>query len=156
MMNELKLSNLLTPKNILLDVKEKEKDALLAKIIKTFSEVNNIADPEALAREVTEREALGNTGIGRGIGFPHAKSSQVEEISVLLARPARPIEYGALDGLPVNLVILIIAPDSGDNNQYLHAMARISRLLGKSEVREKRAQVKTPQEAIDTIAAFEN
>ena len=58
MMNELKLSNLLTPKNILLDVKEKEKDALLAKIIKTFSEVNNIADPEALAREVTEREAL--------------------------------------------------------------------------------------------------
>ena len=155
MMNELKLSNLLTPKNILLDVKEKEKDALLAKIIKTFSEVNNIADPEALAREVTEREALGNTGIGRGIGFPHAKSSQVEEISVLLARPARPIEYGALDGLPVNLVILI-APDSGDNNQYLHAMARISRLLGKSEVREKLAQVKTPQEAIDTIAAFEN
>lgn len=154
-MNDMRLSSLLTPERILLDVKEKDKDALISRIVKTFSEVNQIRDPEALEREVTEREALGNTGIGRGIGFPHAKSSQVDEISVMLARPARPVDYGALDGQPVNLVILIIAPDAGDNNQYLHSMARISRLLGKSEIREKLAEVKTPQEAIDAIAAFE-
>ena len=155
-MNEMRLSALLTPQSVLLDVKEKDKDVLLSKIVKTFSQINKIKDPEALEREVVERESLGNTGIGRGIGFPHAKSSQVEEISVLLCRPARPIEYGALDGLPVNLIILIIAPDQGDNNQYLHAMARISRLLGKSEVREKLAEVKTPEEAIAAIASFES
>ncbi len=147
----MKLSSLLTPDRVLLDVKEKDKDALLNHLIRSLAALSGITEPGVLEQEVHEREALGNTGIGRSIGFPHAKSTQVNQISVLLARPAKPVDYGSLDGLPVTIVLLIVAPAEGDNNEYLHTMARISRLLGKSEVREKIIAAATPQEVIDIV-----
>lgn len=147
----MKLSSLLTPERVVLDVKEKDKDALLSRLITTLATVSDVADATALENEVKEREDLGNTGIGRGIGFPHAKSTQVAGISVLLARPAKPVEYGSLDGLPVSIVLLIVAPADGDNNEYLHTMARISRLLGKSEVREQILAAGSPEEVIEIV-----
>ncbi len=151
----MKLSSLLTADRILLDIKEKNKDALLSYVIKKLAEIENVADPDTLEKEVKEREALGNTGIGRGIGFPHAKSSQVSKITVLLACPSKPIDYGSLDGVPVSIILFIVAPADGDNNVYLHTMARISRLLGKNEVREEILSAKTPEEVIDIINANE-
>jgi fructose-specific phosphotransferase system IIA component len=133
----MKLSVLLSPERVVLDVKEKNKDALLGTLIQQLAALGGVGDATALEREVKEREELGNTGIGRGIGFPHAKSALVRDIQVLLARPAKPVDYGSLDGQPVTIVLLIVAPADGDNNVYLHTMARISRLLGKSEVRQK-------------------
>ena len=147
----MKLSSLLTPERVVLDLKEKDKDVLLSNLIMTIASLSGSADAAALEREVKEREDLGNTGIGRGIGFPHAKSSQVSQISVLLARPVKPIEYGSLDGLPVSIVLLIVAPAEGDNNEYLHTMARISRLLGKSEVREQILSASSPEAVIEII-----
>lgn len=147
----MKLSSLLSPERVVLDLKEKDKDILLSRLIVTLASLSGSTDATALEAEVKEREDLGNTGIGRGIGFPHAKSSQVDSISVLLARPAKPIEYGSLDGLPVSIVLLIVAPAEGDNNEYLHTMARISRLLGKSEVREQIISASTPESVIKII-----
>ena len=98
-----------------------------------------------------ERESLGNTGIGRGIGFPHAKSTQVSDIQVLLATPAKPVDYGSLDGIAVNIILMIVAPADGDNNVYLHTMAKISRLLGKNDAREQILKAKTPDEVIDIV-----
>ncbi len=151
----MKLSSLLTPERVLLGVKEKNKDALLSLLIRTIADLGGVADATILESEIKEREALGNTGIGRGIGFPHAKSTQVKDILLLLALPAKPIDYGALDGVPVNIILFIVAPADGDNNVYLHTMARISRLLGKSEVREKILAAKTPDQVVEIVRANE-
>lgn len=147
----MKLSDILTAERVLLNVKENDKDALLPRIISELARVGSISDPETLTKEVMEREALGNTGIGRGIGFPHAKSTTVNDIQVMLVRPARKIEYGALDGEPVSLILLIVAPKDGDNNAYLHTMAHISRLLGKSDVREKILAAATPEDVVTLV-----
>ena len=147
----MKLSALLSAGRVLLDVREKDKDAFLTHMIQALAALGSIADKSVLEKEVKEREALGNTGIGRGIGFPHAKSTQVKDIHVLLARPAKPIAYGSLDGRPVSIVLMIIAPADGDNNEYLHTMARISRLLGKSEVREKIIAASTPDDVVKIV-----
>jgi len=132
----MKLSALLTPERVLIGVKEKDKNDFLNLLVNEIGKIANIDDVQALRNEVMEREALGNTGIGRGIGFPHAKSAHVDSLQVLLALPAKPIDYGSLDGVPVNIILFIVAPKDGDNNEYLHTMARISRLLGKNNVRE--------------------
>ena len=147
----MKLSSLLTADKILLDIKEKNKDALLSTIIKKLADLENVANPETLEKEIKDREELGNTGIGRGIGFPHAKSSQVSKISVLLVCPSKPIDYGSIDGVPVSIILLIVAPADGDNNEYLHTMARISRLLGKNEVREDILAAKSSENVLDII-----
>ena len=149
----MKLSELLTPDRVILDIKEKKKDALLEALIGELAARGGVSDPEALTREVMERENLGNTGIGRGIGFPHAKSSTVEEIQVLLARPAKPVDYGSLDGAPVTIILLIVAPSDGDNNAYLHTMAHISRVLGKSDVREGILTAATAADVVEIVTA---
>ena len=151
----MKISELLTSDRILLDVKCKDKESLLNQVIQAFCNITGITNVAELIEEVKQREALGNTGIGRGIGFPHARSKIVSEISIMLIKPAVPIEYASLDGQPVSIVVLIIAPEDGDNNQYLHTMAKISRLLGNNEVRTKILAAKTPQEIIDIIVAME-
>jgi len=83
--------------------------------------------------------------------LPHAKSSHVGSLQLLLALPAKPLEYGSLDGVPVSIILFIVAPADGDNNEYLHTMARISRLLGKNNVREQILKAKSPEEIIDIV-----
>ena len=148
----MKLSSLLTPERVLIGIKEKDKNAVLASLVDKIGSLGGINDTEALKKEVMDRESLGNTGIGRGIGFPHAKSDHVSSLQVLLAIPAKPIEYGSLDGIPVNIILFIVAPKDGDNNEYLHTMARISRLLGKNNVREQILKAKSPEEIIDIVS----
>jgi len=147
----MKLSSLLTPERVLIDVKEKDKDAVLNFLVNKIGQLGNIENIDDLRKEVMDREALGNTGIGRGIGFPHAKSSHVSSLQLLLALPAKPLEYGSLDGVPVSIILFIVAPADGDNNEYLHTMARISRLLGKNNVREQIIKAKSPEEIISIV-----
>ena len=151
----MKLSSLLTPERVLIDVKEKDKNSVLNVLVNEIGKLGGIDDVDALKKEVMDREALGNTGIGRGIGFPHAKSSHVDSLQLLLAMPAKPIDYGSLDGVPVNIILFIVAPKDGDNNEYLHTMARISRLLGKNNVREQILKAKSSQEVIDIVDSNE-
>ena len=151
----MKLSSLLTPERVLINLKEKDKNNLLNILVNEICCLGGIDDVDALKKEVMDREALGNTGIGRGIGFPHAKSSYVDSLQVLLAMPAKPIDYGSLDGVPVNIILFIVAPVDGDNNEYLHTMARISRLLGKNNVREQILKAKSSQDVIDIVDSNE-
>lgn len=75
-----------------------------------------------------QRERLGSTGLGRGIAIPHVKMKGVDEIVCVFARLETPIDFESMDGEPVDLIFLLIAPEhaSGD---HLKALARISRLL---------------------------
>ena len=151
----MKLSSLLTIDRVSLDVKEKDKKAMLVKLISTLAGLGGVANAIVLEKEVMEREDLGNTGIGRGVGFPHSKSTQVRDIHILLARPLKPVEYGAIDHTPVNIILLLVAPADGDNNEYLHTMARISRLLGKNDVRQKILAARTPEEVVAIVRSNE-
>ena len=151
----MKLSSLLTPERVLISIKEKDKETTLNFLVNEIGKLGGIDDVEALKKEVLDREVLGNTGIGRGIGFPHAKSSHVKSLQVLLAIPAKPLDYGSLDGVPVNIILFIVAPKDGDNNEYLHTMARISRLLGKSNVREQMLNAKSSEEVMDIVESNE-
>jgi PTS system nitrogen regulatory IIA component len=75
-----------------------------------------------------QRERLGSTGLGRGIAVPHVKLKSLERIVCLFARLEEPIDFESIDGEPVDLVFLLLAPEhaSGD---HLKALARISRLV---------------------------
>jgi nitrogen PTS system EIIA component len=94
-------------------------------------------------REVLEvlmqRERLGSTGIGNGIAIPHGKLARLERLSGVFARLERPIDFEALDGQPVDLVFLLLAPE-GAGADHLKALARIARLLRDPEVAHKLRQ----------------
>jgi PTS system nitrogen regulatory IIA component len=91
-------------------------------------------------REVLEvlmqRERLGSTGIGNGIAIPHGKLAKLERLCGAFARLERPVDFEALDGQPVDLMFLLLAPE-GAGADHLKALARIARLLRDPETTRK-------------------
>src|SRR5436305_12423144 len=80
-----------------------------------------------------QREKLGSTGVGNGIAIPHGKLPKLDKLVGLFARLETPIDFEALDGKPVDLVFVLLAPESAGAD-HLRALARISRLLRDGEV----------------------
>jgi PTS system nitrogen regulatory IIA component len=89
-------------------------------------------DTGVVLTAMEQRERLGTTGIGDGIAIPHARVAGLERLFGFFIRLATPIEYDALDDAPVDLVFLLLAPESASTLQ-LKALARIARLLRDPE-----------------------
>ena len=83
-----------------------------------------------------QREKLGSTGIGHGIAIPHGKLPKLGKIFGMFARLERPIDFEALDGQPVDLIFLLLAPETAGAD-HLKALARIARLLRDPDVAHK-------------------
>src|ERR1043165_1712604 len=80
-----------------------------------------------------QREKLGSTGVGNGIAIPHGKLPKLERLSGLFARLDRPVDFESLDGQPVDLIFLLLAPE-GAGADHLKALARVARLLREAKV----------------------
>jgi PTS system nitrogen regulatory IIA component len=83
-----------------------------------------------------QREKLGSTGVGHGIAIPHGKLAKLNKLFGLFARLDRPVDFEALDGEPVDLVFLLLAPE-GAGADHLKALARVARLLRAPEIARK-------------------
>ena len=83
-----------------------------------------------------QREKLGSTGVGNGIAIPHGKLPKLARLFGLFARLDRPVDFEALDGQPVDLVFLLLAPE-GAGADHLKALARVARMLRDPEVARK-------------------
>lgn len=83
-----------------------------------------------------QREKLGSTGIGHGIAIPHGKLAKLDRLFGLFARLERPIDFESLDGQPVDLVFLLLAPE-GAGADHLKALARVARLLRDPDIANK-------------------
>ena len=92
------------------------------------------------AREIFEtllqREKLGSTGVGSGIAIPHGKLPKLGKLFGLFARLERPVDFEALDGQPVDLVFLLLAPEAAGAD-HLKALARVARLLRDPDIASK-------------------
>ena len=85
---------------------------------------------------VLQRERLGSTGMGQGVAIPHARLEGVKRVSGVFARLRQPVDFEGPDGQPADLIFMLLAPnDSGA--EHLKALARISRLLRREDVRQR-------------------
>jgi mannitol/fructose-specific phosphotransferase system IIA component (Ntr-type) len=114
--------------------------------------------PEArqtLLRALQEREQLHSTGIGDGVTLPHARNALVglvDQPLIVFGRSAQGISYGAIDGAPVKLFFLLVAPTV---TQHLAVLARISRLLRDRQLRQELLVVETAKKALAVIREAE-
>ena len=90
----------------------------------------------AILEILLQREKLGSTGVGNGVAIPHGKLAKLANVFGLFARLERPVDFEALDGQPVDLVFLLLAPE-GAGADHLKALARVARLLRDPEVARK-------------------
>ena len=137
---------------MLLDLDASSKDTVIEKMVEaaaTAGKIKRSKNAEVIEK-VMAREEVGSTGIGRGVAVPHAKSSSVKELVGVFARTKRPLDFSALDGQPVDLVFLLLAPapSAGDHLGVLALVARIAR--DELYCRFLR-QAKTPQDALEVL-----
>lgn len=91
-------------------------------------------DSRIIFDAVMERERLGSTGVGDGVAIPHARLEGLENVFGLFVRLKNPIDFDAIDGRPVDLIFLLLAPEES-SAEHLKALARISRIFRREELR---------------------
>ncbi len=153
-MPPLTLSSLLVPDRIQvgLDVATKEEvlDALAA-LAATSPEVENAG---ALREAIWDRERRMSTGVGQGVALPHARTSAVTETVAAFATLVRPVPYGALDGAPVRLVLLLAGPED-ERGRHVRVLSRVSLVMSDDGVRERLAAARSAGEVMDEVREAE-
>ena len=135
---------------ILLDLKSQTKREALKELVTLLGDAHGIKKSEKILDALLEREELGSTGIGQGIAIPHGKSDHVENVVAILGISKKGIEFDALDGEPVYLFFMLVAP-TNSSGLHLKILAKISRLLKDKFFRQALREAKSPAEAIQLI-----
>ncbi len=133
------IADLISPATVVANLKVTTKKQALQDLAKRAAET--IGARAGLGeREIfdvlLERERLGTTGVGSGIAIPHGKLPRLDRLYGLFAKLDRPIDFEAIDDQPVDLIFLLLAPESAGAD-HLKALARVSRLLRDRAVCEK-------------------
>jgi PTS system nitrogen regulatory IIA component len=128
----MKIYKRLSAEHIFLNVPLKDKDEVIHFVADTFARDGLVTHARLLYDSLIERENTMSTGIGNGIGIPHAVSREAHDPSVLLIRLAHSIDFDALDKLPVDIILALVVPE---NLIHLHLqiLAGISRLCKRDE-----------------------
>jgi len=149
-----KLSDVLTKERIIINLNGRDKYDILGKLVNVARTSNRVTDEADLLKKVIEREKIKSTGIGGGIGIPHAQTSGVTDIIACLGISGQGIEFNSLDGKPVHLVFLI-ATKERTNSAYLGLLSRIARLFIDEPFKQKIIKSISPDEIMNLILGKE-
>lgn len=147
---ELRISDFIKPDAILLDLESKDKIHVIRELVEHMVAKNYARDREELFNALAKRENLESTGIGDGIAIPHARTDAVPDLTLVFARSAIGVDFSAFDGKPSYIIFLIASPEN-KKSEYIIALAKLSRLLRKSSVREQLRTAQSNKEILDII-----
>jgi PTS system nitrogen regulatory IIA component len=138
------LRDFFTPGAIDFDLQAADKDSILAELVRLLGVDSRASD--ALVRVLQRREALGSTGMGRGIAIPHGRSLVANRLRLAYGHSKPGVEYQAMDGRPVHHLFLIVAPPLEISNQYLPVLGRIAQFAKEPDVPDRLASLTGPEE----------
>jgi len=122
----MKIADLFTADHIFLNVAVSSREQLFAVLGERAGELG-LVDPRYCTKALHIREELGSTGLGNGIAIPHARVEKLDRVMGLLATLAKPIDFEAVDGEPVDLVMMLLMPEQSGGDQ-IKALSRIARV----------------------------
>ncbi|MEO6182445.1 MAG: PTS sugar transporter subunit IIA [Verrucomicrobiota bacterium] len=131
------LADILTHEQILPDLQASTRWEAIDELINNLVVTGKIKPEhrEAIAAVVKKRETSMSTGIGFGIGIPHASTDLIYEVVGSFGRSKKGVNFDALDNQPVNLVMLFLVPQ-GQFQKHLHTLANIAKLLHNKDFRQ--------------------
>ena len=132
---------------IVAEVEAKTKDAVLKELLQTALQHDMFAKKTqtALTKRLSEREALGSTGLGNGVAVPHVKHEGIPRTAVVLGRARAGVEWQAIDGRPVQIVFLVMSP-MADPESHLQCLRWISTLARNPDFRRFLLDAKDEQQ----------
>lgn len=147
------LTDLLHPDHVRVPLAGRDKPAVLRELVQLLV-ARTGGDGGDILRSVEEREVVLSTGIGYGVAIPHGRSPTVSSLNLVCGSTPHGIDYGAVDGLPVRLLFLLVGPETAAG-EHVKALARIARLVRRDQVRDRLLQAPTPTQFIQAIVDAE-
>src|SRR5262245_58297908 len=126
------IRDFLSAKDVAMDVAVSNKKKLLLELASKAGARLRLP-PDHILEELSKREKLGSTGVGDGVAIPHARFPEIDKPFGMLFRLRQPIDFDALDGKPIDVVFLLLLPESAKGEQ-LSALACVARKLRKPAV----------------------
>jgi PTS system nitrogen regulatory IIA component len=133
--DNMEIADLLSPDAVVAHLKAANKKQVLQEMAHRAGQLTRLPE-RRIFETLLEREKLGSTGMGQGIGIPHGRVPGIQKMTGLFAQLDHPVDFDAMDDQPVDLVFLLLAPEDAGAD-HLKALARVSRLLRNQAVCEK-------------------
>ena len=154
----MEINDLISSEQVVANLRVTSKKQVLQELARRAAEISGEHE-RAVFDVLMERERLGTTGVGNGIAIPHGKLASLGRLHGLFARLDQPVDFQAIDDQPVDLIFLLLAPESAGAD-HLKALARVSRLLRDKTICKKLRGTDTPDglfailtESMETRAA---
>jgi PTS system nitrogen regulatory IIA component len=145
----MKICDVLDRKSILPDLKARNKKGILEELVVPVAEIAGVSQKD-LAKVLMERERLGSTGIGGGIGIPHGKMKNLESLVLGFGLSRKGVEFESLDGQPTHIFFLLVTPENS-TGLHLKLLARISRILKNDPFKSRLLEASDSDEILGII-----
>lgn len=149
------LSEIISEKELVLpELKATDRWEAIEELIGHLIAVGKIKaeDREPITESIKRREKSMSTGIGFGVGIPHASTNLIEHVCAVMGRSRKGIDFDSLDNQPVNLIVLFLVPQ-GQFQKHLHTLAGIAKLMHDREFRNSIEQASDAEAIVQVIRA---
>ncbi|MBI1190932.1 MAG: hypothetical protein GC200_09665 [Tepidisphaera sp.] len=130
------------------------KRGAIDELVDVLAGLGRVNDAQVLKDAVWTREQMRTTGIGAGLAIPHGKCVGMPGLAMAIGKPAQPMDFEAIDGQPVKLIVLLASPPDRTSD-HIQALARVSRLMTMEQFREQIYAASSPQQIFDLLKSQE-
>lgn len=152
---KIKITDLLKPDIICLDLKATTKEEIIDKMVNLLDSGNRLNDKVAYKEAILKREAQSSTGLEEGIAIPHAKTNAVKIPSIAFGRVINGIDYDSMDDEPSHLFFMIAAPENS-NDSHIETLSKLTTFFLDDTFRKNLLSAKTIEEVIEIVNNKEN
>jgi PTS system nitrogen regulatory IIA component len=147
----MKICEVLHKEAVLADLKAQNKKGILEELVAPVADIADVPQ-ENLVKVLLERERLGSTGIGGGIGIPHGKMKDLDSLVLGFGLSRRGVDFESLDGKPAHIFFLLVTPENS-TGLHLKLLARISRILKNEPFKDRLLNAADRDEILSIIKA---
>ncbi len=149
------ISDYLCEEQVIIDLTSTNKEEAIKEVAQTLRNNPHVLDFDQFLRDIYERENFSTTGIGHGIGIPHARTQAVDDIVIAFGKSRAGVEFNSLDRSPVHLIFLLGTPKDRNLSTYLSLLARLTRLLEKDTFRKRLLEASNARAVVDAFKEVE-
>ncbi|OQX62749.1 MAG: PTS fructose transporter subunit IIA [Desulfococcus sp. 4484_241] len=149
----MKLLDVLRKETVLVNMEAQDKKGVLEELTMPAAKISNI-DHSKLVRMLMERERLGTTGIGGGIGIPHGKLKELDTVILCVGLSKKGVDFDAMDGKPVHIFFLLFTPE-GSTELHLMLLSKISKLLKNEIFKQRLLEAQDADAVLEVIEEYD-
>lgn len=149
-----KLSACINEDQVILRLQAQKKMEAIRELAMRLEGAAGIADVKRFLSLVMQREKVETTAVGRGVAIPHAHGDCVQSMVIGMGISEQGIDFGAMDGTPVRLLVMIASP-SRHFQDYLKAVSRVARMLNQEDCRQRLLEAQTAGEVVESFKVID-